>query len=85
MASVGMSRMKTYSVVIVEPGAKVNSEYYCEHFLSRGFLLVIQATWSHQLRQDEALFHTARNMVNFLLQENATFIELDKWHRIVLI
>ena len=43
--SVGVSRMKKTSVVIVEPGAKVNNEYYCEHFLRRGFLPVIQATW----------------------------------------
>ena len=40
----GVSRMKKTRVVIVEPGAKVNSEYYCEHFLGRGFLPVIQAT-----------------------------------------
>jgi len=34
MVSVGVSRMKKTSVLIVEPGAKINSEYYyCEHFL----------------------------------------------------
>src|SRR6218665_2744812 len=38
---VGMSWMKKTSVVIVEPGAKVNNEYHCEHFLRRGFLPVI--------------------------------------------
>src|SRR6218665_1107066 len=78
----GVSRMKKTRVVIVEPGAKVNSEYYCEHFLGRGFLPVIQATcgrYNWTLRQDGTLSHTARNTVNFLLQENATFIELDKW------
>ena len=37
--------MNKTSVVIVEPGARVNSdsEYYCENFLRRGFLLFIQA------------------------------------------
>jgi len=44
MLSIGVSRMKKTGVVIVEPGAKVNSKYYCEHFLSRSFLHVIQAT-----------------------------------------
>src|SRR6218665_1877177 len=44
MVSIGVSRMKKTGVVIVEPGAKVNSKYYCEHFLSRSFLPVIQAT-----------------------------------------
>jgi len=54
MVPAGMSRMKKTSDVIVEPGAKVNNEYYCEHFLRRGFLPVIQATcgrYSWTLRQ----------------------------------
>jgi len=33
MVPVGVYRMKKTSVVIVEPGAKLNNEYYCEHFL----------------------------------------------------
>src|SRR6218665_2360099 len=44
MISVGVSRMKKTSAVIVEPGAKVNSKYYCEHFLQRDCLPLIQAT-----------------------------------------
>src|SRR6218665_2905684 len=44
MVSIGVSRMKKTGVVIVEPGAKVNSKYYCEHCLSRSFLPVNQAT-----------------------------------------
>ena len=42
----------------LEPDAKVNNEYYCEHFLRRGFLPVIQATcgrYNWTLRQDETL------------------------------
>src|SRR6218665_645489 len=31
MVSVGVSRMGKTSVVCVEPGAKVNSGYYCDH------------------------------------------------------
>src|SRR6218665_1704591 len=82
MVLVGVSRMKKTSVVIFQPGAKVNNEYYCEHFLRRSFLPAIQATcgrYNWTLRQVGTLSHTARNTVNFLLQENATFIELDKW------
>src|SRR6218665_823219 len=81
MVSVGVSRTKKTTVVIVEPGAKVNSEYYCEHFLRRGFLPVIQATCGRHnwtLRQDATLSHTAKNTINFLLRENITFIELAK-------
>ena len=47
MVSVGVSRMGKTSVVFVEPGAKINSEYYCEHVLRRGFLPEIQAICGH--------------------------------------
>ena len=64
--------------MIVEPGAKVNNEYYCEHFLRRGFLpLHLVTITRHYVRTE--LSHTDRNTVNFLLQENATLLELDKW------
>jgi len=36
--------MEKVNVVFVEPEAKVNSEYYCEHVLKRGLLHVTQAT-----------------------------------------
>ena len=38
MASVGVSRMGKTSVVFVEPGAKINSQYYCEKVLGQGVL-----------------------------------------------
>ena len=83
--SVGVSRMKKTIVVIVEPGAKVNGKYYCEHYLRRGFLPLIYSSdmWSpcitgHYVRT-ESLSYTARNKINFLLQENVTFFKLDKW------
>ena len=71
-----------------EPGAKVNSEYYCDHVLRQGLLPDIQAkcgrhNWT--LQQDGAPSHTARNTMNFLHQENITFIEPDMWPQTVLI
>jgi len=82
MVSVGVSRLGKTSVVFVEPGAKVNSEYYCDHVLRRGLLPDIQAkcgrhNWT--LQQDGAPSHTARKTINFLHQENITFIEPDMW------
>ena len=68
MVPVGVSLMKKTSVVIVEPDAKVNNEYYCEHFIRRGFLPLIQATCGRHnwtLRQDVTLFYTARNRSTF--------------------
>ena len=82
MVSVGVSRTGKTSVVFVEPGAKVNSEYYCENVLRRGLLPEIQATCGRHnwtLQQDGAPSHTAKNTINFLHQENVTFIEPNMW------
>ena len=64
MVSVGVSRMGKTSIMFVEPGAKINSEYYCEDVLRQGLMPVIQATCGHHnwtLQQDSASSHTARN------------------------
>src|SRR6218665_1968878 len=71
------------SSIFVEPGAKVNSEYHCDHVLRQGLLPDIQATcdchnWT--LQQDGAPSHTARNTINFLHRENVTFIEVRTRH-----
>jgi len=42
MVSVGVSRMKKTSVGIIEPGDKVNNEYYCEHFSDEVFCLLFK-------------------------------------------
>jgi len=57
MVPVGVSRMKKTNVEIVEPDAKVNNEYYCEHFLRRGFLPVIQAACGRYNWTDGTLSH----------------------------
>ena len=82
MVSVGVSRMGKTSVVFVEPGVKVNSEYYCDHVLREGLLPDIQARCNRHnwtLQQDGAPSHTARNTINFLHRENVTFIEPEMW------
>ena len=64
-----VSNGKNYSVVFVEPGAKVNSKYYCENVLRQGLLPEIQeACGCHnwRLQQDGAPAHTAKNTINFL-------------------
>ena len=38
VVSVGVSRMEKTGIVFVEPGDKVNSEYYCQHVLVGGLL-----------------------------------------------
>src|SRR6218665_3681321 len=84
MVSVGLSRMGKISVVFVEPGAKVNSEYYCDQVLRQGLFPDIQAKCNRHhwtLQQGGAASHTARNTIglNFLHLENVTFIKPDVW------
>ena len=43
MVSVGVSRMSKTGVIFIEPGAKVNSSYYCERVLGEGLLPDIRA------------------------------------------
>ena len=69
-------------IVFVEPGAKVNSEYYCQHVLGGGLLPDICARcqrYSWTLQQDGAPSHTARNTLTYLRYENVTFIEPGMW------
>jgi len=69
-------------IVFVEPGAKVISEYYCQHILGGGLLPDIRARcqrYSWTLQEDGAPSHTARNTLTYLLRENVTFIEPDMW------
>jgi len=57
-------------VFFVEPGAKVNSEYYCQHVLGGGLLPDIRARRQHYswtLQQDGAPSHTARNTLDAVL------------------
>ena len=70
------------SVVFVESGEKVNSEYYREHVLRQGLLPVIQATCARHnwtLQQNRASSHAVQNTINFLRHENVTFMEPDMW------
>lgn len=80
IVSVGVSRMEKSRVVFAEPGAKVNSECYCDRILRHGLLPDIRARCNRNnwaLQQDGASSHTARNTLNFLQQENVNFIEPD--------
>ena len=78
MVSVAVSKVGKTSIVFVEPGAKVNSDYYCTRVLGQGLLPDITAKsgrYRWTLQQDGAPAHTARNTIAYLRRQNITFIE----------
>ena len=82
MVSVGVSRMGKTKVVFVEPGAKIDSKYYCDNVMAQGLLPDIHARcgrYKWTLQQDGAPSHTAKNTLRYLQRENIQFIEPDMW------
>ena len=82
MVLVGVPRMGKAGIVFVELGARVSSEYYCQHVLGGGLLPDIHARcqrYSWTLQQDGVPSHTARNTLMYLWNENVMFIEPDMW------
>jgi len=82
MVSVGASRMGKTRVVFIDPGAKVNSSYYCNIVLEKGLLPDIRAICRHHrwaLQQDGELGHTARTTMDYLKKEHINFIEPHMW------
>jgi len=83
-----MSHMGKTNMIFVDPGAKVNSSYYCQFILGKGLLPDTQARcrkhkWTYQ--QDGVLAHTARNTTDYLKKEKIDFIEPDMWPQTALI
>jgi len=82
MVSVGVSLMGKTSIVFVQAGAKINSQYYCEMVLGQGLLPDIRQLSGHgkwTLQQDGAPSHTARNTLRYLQEANVDLIEPTLW------
>jgi len=68
--------------VFIDPGAKVNSLYYCNIVLEEGLLPDIRAICRHYrwtLQQDGAPAHTTRTTMDNLKKEHINFIEPHVW------
>src|SRR6218665_2664388 len=58
MVSVAISKMGKSRIVFIEPGAKVNSQYYCRNVLGDGLLPDIRANTTLGPYSRTALHHT---------------------------
>ena len=81
MVSVAVSMMGCTDLVFVEPGIKINSQYYVDVLLSQHLLPAIRdiAGDLFVFQQDNAPSHRAQNTVNFLSENTPDFIAPLLW------
>jgi hypothetical protein len=69
-------------LIFVEPGAKINSSYYCNCVLENGLLpptREISGSSDWVLQQDGATAYTARFTLEYHNLKNVTIIEPNMW------
>jgi DDE superfamily endonuclease len=80
MVSVGVSALGTTSIHFIEPGVKVNGQYYREVLLMDKLLPDIrQLSEFYVFQQDSAPAHRARETVDLLTRETPEFIPPTLW------
>jgi len=80
MVSVGVSALGRTSIHFVEPGVKVNGQYYRNILLLRGLLPEIRELSEYFIfQQDSAPAHRARETVKLLKAETPDFIPPTLW------
>lgn len=80
MVSVGVSSLGRTSLHFVEPGVKINGQYYRDVLLMRGLLPDIkQFSEYYTFQQDGAPAHRARETVDLLTSETPDFIPPSLW------
>lgn len=81
MVSVAVSKLGKTNLVFVQPGAKINSVYYCENVLEQGLLPDIRRISNNDFmfQQDGAPAHRSRHTVAYLRSNVPEFIEPENW------
>ena len=88
MLSVGVSRVGKTRVVFIDPGAKVNSSYYCNIVLEKGLLPDVRAICRHYrwtLQQDGAPADTSGPRWTIWKKSTSTSLNLTRGFQIALI
>ena len=81
MVSVDVSKLGKTDLVFVQPGAKINSVYYCHNVLEQGLLPDIRRSWNDNFlfQQDRAPAHCSHHTVAYLRSNVLEFTELENW------
>jgi len=81
MASVGVSALGRTNLQFLDPGVKINGQYYRDTLLLRDLLPDIKQSSPDYFtfQQDGAPAHRARETVNLLRRETPDFIPPDLW------
>jgi len=81
MVSVGVSMLGCTDLIFVEPGVKINGEYYRNVLLRENFLPMIREISGDYFvfQQDNAPAHRAHETVNLLRAETPDFISPSLW------
>jgi hypothetical protein len=81
MVSVAVSKLGCSELIFVEPGTKVNCQYYREFLLSDQLLPAIRriAGDVYTFQQDSAPAHRARETIALLQRETPDFISPELW------
>jgi len=81
MVSVAISKLGCTNLIFVEPGTKINGQYYRDVLLMREMLPAIRriAGDVFVFQQDNAPAHRARETVELLHRETPMFISPDMW------
>jgi hypothetical protein len=81
MVSVGVSMLGCTDLIFIEPGVKINGQYYRDVLLSQNLLPAIRdiAGEFFVFQQDSAPSHRARETITFLSQNTPDFISPFLW------
>lgn len=81
MVSVAVLKMGVTELILVDPGVKVNGQYYRDVLLSQQMLPAIKhvAGDTFIFQQDSAPAHRARDTIQLLQRETPDFIGPDLW------
>ena len=81
MVSVGISKLRCTELIFVDPGAKINGQYYRDVMLAQHLLPAMRHISGNMFifQQDSAPAHRARETVEYLTRNTPDFIGPEMW------